>query len=361
MTERSMKAWRLERMGGDLRLEDVPMPEVRPGSVLVQVEASLLMSYIKPYVEGRLPFYSTPDAPYTPVGNGVGVVEAVGRDVWGLQQGQRVLLSSLFVANERVADPSQLLIGVTAMDAAGKALQADWPNGTLAEYALYPAAAVTPVDNLPDIDSAQLAAVVRCAIPYGGLLRGRLAGGETVIVTGASGSYGSAATLVALAMGAGNVIAAGRNAKALALLADAGGARVKPVTLSGDAQADAASLRTAAAGGAQLAFDMVGQAADPNATLAALGALRRGGRLVLMGSMTVPLPLSYTQVMANDLEIIGQFMYPANASRRLLDFVSGGLLNIGAIAPKVFALADLPQAMDAAANAASLECIVVRP
>jgi len=361
MKERSMKAWRLERMGGTLTLEDTPMPEVRPGSVLVRVEASLLMSYIKPYVEGRLPFYSTPNEPFTPVGNGVGVVEAVGRDVWSVKPGQRVLLSSLAVANERVADPTQVLIGVTAMDAAGKAMQADWPNGTLAEYALYPAGAVTPVDGLSDIDSPQLAAVVRCLIPYGGLLRGRLTGGETVIVTGASGAYGSAATLIALAMGAGTVIAAGRNVEALDRLERAGGARVKAVALTGDVQADAAALRTAAGGGAQMAFDMVGQAADPNATLAALGALRRGGRLVLMGSMTVPLPVAYMQLMANDLEIIGQFMYPADASRRLLGLVSAGLLKIGAIVPKTFALADLPQAMDATANATNLECVVVRP
>jgi len=359
--ERSMKAWRLERMGGAFRLEDVPVPAVRPGSVLVRVEASLLMSYIKPYVEGRLPFYSTPDEPFTPVGNGVGVVEAVGRDVWGVKPGQRVLISSLFVANERVTDPSRVLIGVTAMDSAGKAMQIDWPNGTLADYALYPAGAVTPVEGLSDIDSPQLAAVVRCLIPYGGLLRGRLVGGETVIVTGASGAYGSAAVLLAVAMGAGKVVAAGRNAGALSRLASAGGTRVEAVVLSGDVQADAAALRAAAGGGAQMAFDMVGQATDPNATLAALGALRRGGRLVLMGSMTVPLPLSYTHLMANDLEIIGQFMYPADASRRLLDLVSAGLLKIGAIVPKTFALADLPQAMEATATATNLECVVVRP
>lgn len=89
MTQHSMKAWRLERMGGALSLEDAPMPEVRSGSVLVRVEASLLVSYIKPYVDGHLPFYLTPSEPFTPVGNGVGVVEAVGRDVWIVKPGQR--------------------------------------------------------------------------------------------------------------------------------------------------------------------------------------------------------------------------------------------------------------------------------
>ncbi len=49
-----MKAWRLERLGGALSLEDVPVPEVRPGSVLMGIQASPLLSYLKQYAEGRL-------------------------------------------------------------------------------------------------------------------------------------------------------------------------------------------------------------------------------------------------------------------------------------------------------------------
>ncbi|MFZ2104589.1 MAG: hypothetical protein WAV18_04255, partial [Roseiarcus sp.] len=68
----TMKAWRLDRLGGELRFEDVPMPEVRPGSILVRIEASTLMSYIKPYVEGRLPSYHVAEGGFTPGGNCVG-------------------------------------------------------------------------------------------------------------------------------------------------------------------------------------------------------------------------------------------------------------------------------------------------
>jgi hypothetical protein len=50
-----MKAWRLDRLGGTLRLEDAPIPEHRPGSVIVKIEASALMSYLKSYVEGGSP------------------------------------------------------------------------------------------------------------------------------------------------------------------------------------------------------------------------------------------------------------------------------------------------------------------
>ncbi len=160
-----MKAWRLERLGGTLGLKDVPTPEPRPGSVLVRIEASALMSYLKPYVAGKLPLYNPPPGPFTPGTNGVGVVAAVGRDVWHLKPGQRVVLSSHFVARDNVEDPAQILIGLTAGEGAAPVL-ADWPDGTLAEYALMPVEAVTPAEGLDHLDAAQLAAVGRCIIPH---------------------------------------------------------------------------------------------------------------------------------------------------------------------------------------------------
>lgn len=353
-----MKAWKLDGLGGALRLVDAPMPEVRPGGVLVRMEASALMSYLRDYVEGKLGFYHPPDRPFTPGGNGVGVIEAVGPGVWHLAPGQRVLLSSHLVAGEQVAEPAQILIGVTSFGPATEPLQAAWADGTLAEYALMPASAVTPAEGLDHLASATLATLSRYAVPYGGLVRGRLAAGETVVVTGATGAYGSAAVGLALALGAGRVVAAGRNAAALAALGELY-PRVAPVRLSGDAKADGLAMREAAGGSAALAFDMVGQAGDPQATLAALNALGRGGRLVLMGSMTVELPLSYMQIMANDLEVIGQFMYPGDAYRRLVELVRAGLLDLGAIRPLAFPLAELPAAMDTAAAAGSLACVVV--
>lgn len=357
----TMKAWRLDRLGGDLHFENVPMPEVRPGSILVRVEASTLMSYMKPYVEGRLPPYRVPDGGFTPGGNCVGVIEAVGQDVWQLAPGRRVLLSSLFQSSENVPDPAQILIGVTSFGPDSEKVQADWPDGTLAEYVLLPASSVVLADGFEDMDATRLAAVSRFVVPYGGLVRGRLAAGETLVVNGATGAYGGAAVLVALAMGAGRVVAAGRNNDKLGTLARLAGKAVVPVVLSGDTQRDAAALREAAGGGAEIAFDMVGGAIDPSSTLATLGSLRRGGRLVLMGSLTVNLPIPYLQLMLNSLEIIGNFMHPAGAYRNVLAMVRAGRLDVAAITPKVFPLEELPAAMDAAASAGSLESVVVRP
>jgi alcohol dehydrogenase len=357
---KAMKAWRLDRLGGTLRLEDTAIPEPRPGGVVVRIEASALMSYLKPYVEGRLPIYSPPDGPFTPGGNAIGTVHAIGPEVYHVRAGERVVVSSHIVANENTPEPAQFLLGITA-GSAGKSLQADWHDGTLAEYAHVPKSCVTPIEGLDAVRAAQLSVLPRFAVPYGGLLRGRLAAGETLVVTGATGAYGSAAMLLSLALGAGRVVAAGRNRLALEGLARRGGSRVATVALSGDVEADAKALRAAAGGGAQMAFDMVGGAQDPNATLAALKSLRRGGRLVLMGSMGVPLPISYLEVMLNNLEILGTFMYPQDTLMRLIDLSRAGLLDINAIRTRSFRLDALPSAMEAAATAGGLECIVVEP
>jgi alcohol dehydrogenase len=137
-----------------------------------------------------------------------------------------------------------------------------------------------------------------------------------------------------------------------------GEGRVFPVALGGDVEQDAAALRQAAQGGAHLALDMVGNAQEPNSTLAALGALNRGGRLVLMGGGAAPVPLNYLQVMFRNLEIVGNFMHAPNAYLPLLAMVRSGQLDLTRLKPRVFALSDLERAMDAAQNADSLEIVV---
>lgn len=334
-----MKAWKIDRLGGKLSYVDIPVPDVRPGSVLVRVESQSLMSYLKPYVEGKLPAYRAPEN-FVPGGNAIGRVEAVGKDVWHLKKGQRVVTASYLVTSENVQEPGQILIGVTSPGGIGDALQQSWKDCPLAEYVLLPAETVTPMEGLDDYSLPQLTAITRCIIPFGGLLRGRLGAGGTVIVNGASGAYGSAAVLVALAMGAARVVAAGRKRETLNELAAAGGSRVVPGISEGDVEKDIAALRSAAGGGAHVALDMVGNAKDPNSTLAALGSLYRGGRLVLMGSITTPIPINSLMMMFNSLEIIGHFM-PA---RLRLCNASIGLLRLSRryIFKKIWCAAERP-------------------
>jgi NADPH:quinone reductase len=105
--------------------------------------------------------------------------------------------------------------------------------------------------------------------------RGGLAAGETVVVLGAGGAVGQVAIQAARDGGAGRIVAAARSAdgreRALAAGAD--------VALPTDAGLGDA-LREACGEGADLVIDILwGEPA-----VAAIGALRRGGRIVQVGS-----------------------------------------------------------------------------
>jgi alcohol dehydrogenase len=327
------------------------------------MEAAPVLSYMRQVVDGTLG-YAVPRRPFVPGTNGVGVVEAIGDGVFHLKVGERVVLSPHYVANERVAEPAQVLIGLTAissrsvaLDELALALQAAWNDGVFAERAHLPAACLTPAAS--KLAASTLAAVGKFLVPYGGFLRGRLHGGETVVVNGASGYFGSAAVLLALALGASRVIAAGRQKRALDDVVAAAGARAAAVVLSGDVEADARALREAARGGADLALDLVGRAQSVSATLATLRALRRGGRLVLMGSVAEPLPVGVGEMIGNDWTVAGCFMYPRDAPARLLGLVTAGALDLGRCRVRQFPIDALDAAMTAAAGMRGLDFVAL--
>jgi alcohol dehydrogenase len=353
-----MKAWMLDQPGQPLALREVAQPQPRRGAVLVRMEAVPLLSYTRSYVMGKLP-YAYPPGPFSPGTNGVGRVEAVGEGVVAFRVGQRVAVNPYWVADETVREPSQALLGLTAISADSAALLAEFPHGTWRELAEFPAATLIALDGLDSTPAARLAVLAKLVVPFGGLRRGRLAAGETVVVNGASGYFGSAAVLAALAMGASRVVALGRRVEPLQALVELGRGRVVPLVLSGDTAQDAAAIRVASGGGADLAFDMVGQASDPHATLAALRSLRRGGRLVLMGSMQVDLPIAYQEMLLNNWELIGHFMYTRADYLALVALVASGQLPLDAVELKSYSFADLEAAIDAAGEMAGLQCTVV--
>ena len=179
------------------------------------------------------------------------------------------------------------------------------------------------------------------------------------MVHGATGAFGSAAVLVAIAMGASQVIAAGRNQATLARLAAL--PRVITVRMTGDIDDDARALRDAA-GPTDCALDMIGRAGTAHGTLATLNSLRRGGRLVLMGNMTVPLPRDYAQLLRTGREILGNLMYPRQAPRLLLQLAASGQLDLERIPVVTQPLAQLPDAMRRAEQpGAPLVVLTYRP
>jgi alcohol dehydrogenase len=355
------KAWRLHAHN-DLRFDDVETPNPAPDGVLVKIEAGMVLSYMGRVLSGTVP-YSLPPMPFVPGTNAIGRVIAVGEHVGHVCAGERVFLSPHLRGDVPDPEPPQILIGLTATvttDAA-LALQARWRDGVFAEIAHWPAACVTPLAGLDERPATELIGLAKLIVPFGGLQRTGLRGGQTVVINGASGYFGSGAVMLAAAMGAGRVVAVGRKREALESLVDAFGPRVIPAVVSGDAAGDLAIIRHAAGGGADVALDLLGAAKSTSTTLSTLRALKRGGRLVLMGSAEVPLELSFREMLANDWEVVGQFMYERTAPGQLAKLAAEGLLDLGKIIVTTFTFADFKRAVEAAALMQGLDLTAVVP
>jgi alcohol dehydrogenase len=355
------KAWRLHAHS-DLRFDEVETPKPAADGVLVRIEAGMVLSYMGRVLSGSMP-YSLPPMPFVPGTNAIARVIAAGDNVSHVRGGDRVFLSPHLRGDVPDPEPPQILIGLTATVTTPAALkmQMRWRDGVFAEIAHWPAACVTPLAGLDDKPATELIGLAKLIVPFGGLQRSGLRGGHTIIINGATGYFGSGAVMLAVAMGAGRVVAVGRKREALERLREAFGPRVIPATVTGDAAKDLAVIRHAAGGGADVALDLLGAAKSTSTTLSSLRALKRGGRLVLMGSAEVPLELSFREMLANDWEVVGQFMYDRTAPGQLAALAADGLLDLGKIVVTTFPLADFRRAVEAAALMQGLDLTAVVP
>jgi alcohol dehydrogenase len=349
------KAWRLHAHN-DLRFDDVATPAAAPDGVLVDIEAAMVLSYTGKVLAGTVP-YALPPMPFVPGTNAVGRIRAAGDAVSHVRVGERVFLSPHLRGDVPSREAPQILIGLTALGGSPAALklQARWRDGVFAEVAHWPAACVTPLAGLDDRPAADLIGLAKLIVPYGGLQRSGLRGGETIIVNGAAGYFGSGAVMLAIAMGAGRVVAVGRKAAALDSLRQVFGLRLVPALVGGEPDNDLDIIRRAAGGPADVALDLIGNAQSTSTTLSTLRALKRGGRLVLMGSAEVPLQISFREMLANDWEVVGQFMYERHAPAQLAALAATGALEFGKIRTRTFALGDFKQAIEAAARMEGLD------
>lgn len=355
------KAWRLHAHN-DLRFDEVKTPKPAPDGVVAAIEAGMVLSYMGKVLSGSVP-YSLPPMPFVPGTNAIARVIATGGNVTHVSEGDRVFLSPHLRGDVPDSEPPQILIGLTATvtTPAAMALQARWRDGVFAEIAHWPAACVTPLVGLDDRPSTELIGLAKLIVPFGGLQRTGLRGGGVILINGASGYFGSGAVMLAVAMGAGRVVAVGRKQAALESLREAFGPRVIPAVVSGDAAKDLAIIRHASGGNADVALDLLGSASSTSTTLSCLRALKRGGRLVLMGSADAPLELSFREMLANDWEVVGQFMYARTAPGELAALAASGLLDLRKIVVTTFRLADFRRAVEAAALMQGLDLTAVVP
>jgi alcohol dehydrogenase len=304
----------LERAGVALRVEERPAPVLHAGGAIVRVEAVQVLPFSRAVFAGAFPFPLP--TPYTPGSSAIGFVEAVADDVSGLVAGTRVYCDPYLTCDAPGSDVAPMLIGWFALGSSAARAQAIWHDGSFAEQVCWPATRCVPLTGLERIEAGLLAAFNYLSIAYGALLRAELRPSQSVIVTGATGNLGAATVLVALAMGASRVVAAGRNEQVLTDLV-AVDPRIRPVQLCTDREADTGAMREAAsigtATGAHALVDAVGLTDTTEHVLAGLDALSPGGMAVLAGGVSAAIPLDYQALLGRQLTVRGSFMAPTTA------------------------------------------------
>jgi alcohol dehydrogenase len=353
-----MKAARLHQIGSPLQVETTADPSLRSGSTIVRILSSHIPAFTQKVFSGELGYMLPQPFPFIPGTSAIGIIEAIADDVYvfGLQIGQVVFCDPFIGSPTISAAPNAILLGWTGLAPESSKLQAIWKEGTWAEKVLLPAETLTPVPEMPNFDPIVLAAIGYLAIPYGGFKKGQFRPGQQVIVNGATGGLGTAAILVALAMGASRIIAVGRDQTTLTKLEQLNPQRVVGAQFQGKTDRD---RLLQLAQGTDLVIDTLGGVTTSEQTLACIQALRPSGTAVFMGGVQTAIPLPYAEIMLKEITICGAFMYPRSAPGELLQMVKGGTLRLDAIQTYKFPLTEINEAVDRAATLKGLDyCIL---
>ncbi|MBK1661205.1 alcohol dehydrogenase catalytic domain-containing protein [Paracraurococcus ruber] len=359
-----MNAAILKAFGSPLVIETLPDPVLGTGEVVVEVAATRVLSYANEVFSGERRYIL--DLPVVPGPGGIGRVLQVGPDAAYLVPGDWVFCDPTVRSRDAAASPEITLQGWSARGEGGLHLQRHFRHGSFAERMLVPTENAKPIGPIGPDEAARWCALGTLLVPYGGWLAAGLQAGETVLVSGATGNFGSAGVAVALAMGAACVVAPGRNRAILDDLERRFGSRVQTVELTGEEVTDRERMRQAAPGAIDCVLDLLPPSAPASAARAAIMAVRPYGRVVLMGGVGMlggpGLELPYPWIMRDCIRILGQWMYPPDAATRLAALVRSGLLSLGQFNVVEFPLDQANAAVaHAAANARPFAMTVLKP
>jgi alcohol dehydrogenase len=358
-----MKAAVLNAFGLPLTIQSLPDPVLGTGEVIVDVVAAGVTSYAANVFNGSRNYLLEP--PVVPGPGGVGRIRATGPDSTKLKPGDWVFVDSTIRSRDNVANPEQILLGWTYRTSAALPLHRYYHHGAFAQQMLVPTENATPLGEIDPGEAARWTALGRLLVPFGGLLAGKLSVGETLVVNGATGGFGGAAVAVALAMGAGRVVATGRNAGTLEDIVHRFGPRVHTVQFTGSEADDHRLIVESAGGPIDMVLDFLPREASAAQARPAILSVRLGGRVILMGGLRGEqgnLGLNYNWLIHNETTVRGVWMYPKDAIPRMVQMVRAGLVDLTQFDLTEFGLDQANEAVShAAANAGPRQLTVLRP
>jgi alcohol dehydrogenase len=359
-----MQAAVLKSFDAPLMVETVPDPVRGTGEVIVDVVATSVVNYTNEVLSGARKYLL--ELPVIPGPGAIGRVRDVGPDATRLVPGDWVYCDPTVRSRDDVVTPDITLQGLSARGDGGLRLQRHFHDGSWAQQMRVPTENAVKIGTIAESDAPRWCTIGAFLVPYGGLLAANLKAGETILINGATGGFGSAGVAVALAMGAGCVVATGRNEASLGDLRQRYGERVRTVQFTGDEVNDRSRIMKTAQGPIDCVLDILPPEASPKWARAAIMAVRQNGRVALMGGIGMlgggELDLPYAWIMRNCVSIHGQWMYPREAVTGMVGLIRAGLLNLQHYDVTTFRLDRIHEAVaHAAASAGPFSKTVIVP
>jgi 2-desacetyl-2-hydroxyethyl bacteriochlorophyllide A dehydrogenase len=316
MTKTSMRAARFDRTSRQLTVEDVPIPQPKPGEVLVRVEACGICLSDVHMIDGTMPPPQLERV--TPGHEAAGTIERVGDEVAFWQPGQRVVI----VGGKNCGTCRPCLSG-DFEDCLTPYTMGQGYDGAWAEFVVVPLRLLVAVPDHVPIEQAAICADA-VATPYNGLIhRGNLRPAEIVGLWGIGG-LGVHAVQIARMSGAGLIIAVDTNDAACQRALEFGADHaLNPRAVDVPEEV----MRLTSGAGLDLAAELAGINSALDQAVSCLG---RRGRAVIIGMCLQPIQLTEPSVMFgyNKHSLLGHLGYEKRNLNELMRLVGTGRLDL---------------------------------
>lgn len=328
-----MKAARFHKVNEKLTIERIPIPQIKPDEILLDVKATgICGSDLHIVYEGVTP---TGFLPITLGHEPSGVVAEVGENVTDWKVGDRVVVNSVVICGKCY----NCLRGRGSICINKKVLGIHF-NGGLAEYMAVPSRNLVKLpDNVPFDQGAIVTDAV--ATPYHAITaRGKLQLGETVAIVGCGG-LGIHAVQLCRTAGASRIIAVDIDDEILDRTKSVGATDI--VNPKSGNTAD--KIKEVTGGlGVDLALEFVGR---QDTIALGVESLKVGGRLVICGlgpdDISVMPPTIFVR---SEYEVIGSYAFDHRDIAILLRFMSSGKLDISGSITERFSLGEANTALE---------------
>ncbi len=320
---------------GDIRIEEIPEPAIRPGTVKIKVDwCGICGTDLHEYVDGPI-FCPTPEKPHpltgetSPVILGhefAGTVAELAADVDDLSVGERVTVEPRLVCQSC----SPCLAGHHNSCERAATIGLAGGGGGLAEYIVVDRELVF---SLGEVTTEAGALVEPLAVAYHAVGRAQIAPGATAAVFGA-GPIGLLIVTVLRATGAGHISvvepSAGRRRRALDAGADA---VIDPLV----EKADERIKELTGGAGADVAFECAGV---DSVLAGCVAAVKARGTVVNVAIWSHPATLDMIPLVLKEVRLVGTICY-AGDHQPVIDLLNAGKLSVDRFITRRIDLDDL--------------------